>query len=282
MAFLRPDGSSFTVFTEKVLGLGQSGIVVRRGEHALKIAKIRDTLSMPRDERENEDCMRHVAQEILQNEKRVYERIGNYSGIAECVELLPDGILLVFYGGGDLHEYISRKEELDWWRKKDWILSLIETVAHLHDSRVLIDDLALRNVLVADDFSLKMIDFGQCTILPLDSDPSTASVNDLTVKYDFFHLGCLIYSLAAWQTYDNDFFGSDSEFPPLNDLPPVDHLPCADLIRRCWTGGYSNIHELRSDAHQTFSISSRDIFYFWVRRSKSFLRSMQPYLPGSH
>ena len=260
MAFLKPDGSSFTVHTEKVLGLGQSGIVVRRGEHALKIAKIRDTLSLPRDKREDEDYMSHVAQEILQNEKRVYERVGNYSGIAECVELLPDGILLVFYSGGDLYRYISRNEELDWWRKRDWILSLIDTVAHLHDSRVLIDDLALRNLLVADDFSLKMIDFGQCAILSLDSDPSTASVNGLTAKIDIFHLGCLIYSVAVWQTYENDFFDLDSQFPSLDDLPPVSYLPCADLLCKCWTGAYSNIHELRTDAHQTLSISSCDVF----------------------
>ena len=42
MAFLKPDESSVTVSTEDVIGLGQSGNVLRRGKHALKIANIRD------------------------------------------------------------------------------------------------------------------------------------------------------------------------------------------------------------------------------------------------
>ena len=250
MAFLKPDGSSFTLRTEQVLGFGQSGIVIRRGEYALKIAKVRDTSSMPREQRDIEEYMSYCAKDILQNEKRVYERVGkNHPGIAQCVELFPDGILLIFYSGGDLFQYISRSAELEWPRKRDWILSVIETVTYLHDSRVLISDLALRNLLVTDDLSLKMIDFGQCAILPLDSDPSKASVNGLTAKVDIFHLGCIIYSLAAWQTFENDF-DVDSHYPPLDHLPQVNGLPCAALIRKCWSGGYSSIHELRTDAHR--------------------------------
>ncbi|KAM0799386.1 kinase-like domain-containing protein, partial [Usnea florida] len=210
------------------------------GTHALKIAKIRDTLSMPREQRLVEEYMSHVTKEVLQNEKRVYKGPKkNHPGIAQYVELLPDCILLVFYSGSDLFQYMSRNEELDWC----WILSVIETVTHLHDSRVLIGDLAPRNLLVADDFSLKMVDFGQCAISPSESDPSSAGVNGLTAKSDVFYLICIIYTLAAWQTYENDC-DIDSHFPPLNHLQQVNVLPCAGLIRNCWSGGYSSIHEL--------------------------------------
>ena len=47
---------------------------------------------------------------ILQNEKRVYEMLRqNHPGIAQSVELLPDGILLVVYSGGDLFQYVPKR-----------------------------------------------------------------------------------------------------------------------------------------------------------------------------
>ena len=67
MAFVKPDGSVFTVRTEGVLGIGQSGIILRRGEHALKIAKVRDTSNLAQEKREDQDYMSDIAREILQN-----------------------------------------------------------------------------------------------------------------------------------------------------------------------------------------------------------------------
>ena len=282
MAFLRPDGSSFTVRTEDLIGLGQSGIVLRRGEHALKIPKARDPSHLVQEEqREHEYCLNEIACDILQNEIEVYKRVGRHRGIAECVEITQDGILLVYYRRGDAHQYISRNVELNWWKKRDWILSIIETVTHLHKSRVLTSDLALRNLLIADDLSLKMIDFGQCEVLPIESDPATANVDGLTAKVDMFHIGCLIYSVAAWCDFEKESVTTESEFPPLEALPEIDHLPCADIIRKCWTGQYENIEALRADAHHNFSIGFYDVSSFWLRRCGNFLSSLQLFLPGS-
>ena len=282
MAFLKPDRSSFTVLTEDVIGLGQSGIVLGRGRHALKIAKIRDTTHLvPQEKREDQIYLNEVAREILQNEGEVYQRVGRHPGIAECIEITPDGISLVRYPGGNAHQYVLQNVELNWWKKRDWILSIIETVAHLHESRVLSSDLALRNLLLADDLSLKMIDFGQCEVLPIDSDPATANVDGLTATVDIFHLGCLIYSVAAWCDFEKESVNTDSEFPPLEALPAINHLPCANIIHKCWTGQYANINVLRQEAHQSFSIGFSDISSFWLRHCGTFLSSLQLFLPGS-
>ena len=280
MAFVKPDGSIFTLRTEDVVGIGQSGIILRRGQHALKIAKVRDTSNLTQEKREDQDCMSDIAREILQNEKDVYQRVGKYPGIAEYVELLQDGILLVFYSGGNMDRYISRNRELDWWNKKKWIMSIIKTVAYLHESRVLIDDLALRNLVIADDFSLRMIDFGQCVVLPLESDPSAVEVHGLTAKVDIFQLGCLIYSVAAWQRYEAEPLDLDSHLPPLENLPTIDHLPCANMIRKCWSGAYADINELVTEAKRTFPLGSIDISSFWLHRCRMFLNSLQSSLPG--
>ena len=280
MAFVKPDGSIFTVRTEDVLGIGQSGIILRRGEYALKIAKVRDTSGLTQEKRDDQEGLSDIAREILQNEKDVYQRLGRYPGIAECVELLQDGILLVFYSGGNVDHYISRNTELDWWNKKNWIMSIIKTVAYLHESRVLADDLALRNLVIADNFSLRMIDFGQCVILPLESDSSAVEVHGLTAKVDIFKLGCLIYSVAAWQRYETESLDLDPHLPPLENLPAINHLPCANIIRKCWSGSYANIDELVTEANRTFTLGLMDISSFWLHRCRFLLTSLQSSLPG--
>ena len=248
--YTRPDGSSFTVFSDDVIGLGQSGIVLRRGEHALKIPKARDVSNMAEERQDEQQYLSEIAREVLDNEIKVYQRIGKHSGVAECVELSRDGIWLIFYEGGNLDSYIGQNEEPEWCDKRQWILSAIETVAHLHDLRILIDDLALRNFVIAGDSSLKMIDFGQCALLPFDIDLSTVNVHGLTAKYDIFHLGCIIYSLAAWRQFEYEAFDLDSHFPPLDELPATDHLPCAEIIKACWTGAYANMNELEVEARR--------------------------------
>lgn len=62
--------------------------------------------------------------------------------------------------------------------------------------KVLIDDMTLRNILVADDLSLKMIDFDQCSLLSLNVNLNAISDNDLTTQVNIFHLDCVIYSIV--------------------------------------------------------------------------------------
>lgn len=62
--------------------------------------------------------------------------------------------------------------------------------------KVLIDDMTLRNILVADDLSLKMIDFDQCSLLSLNVNLNAISDNDLTAQVNIFHLDCVIYSIV--------------------------------------------------------------------------------------
>ena len=281
MTFLKPDGSSFTVCSEDVLGLGQSGIVLRKGDYALKIAKVRDTTTLAEEKREDQEYINDIAREILENEYNVYQRVGKHRGVAECIERSREGILMVFYEGGNLDDYILRTKEPSWGEKRDWILSIIETVAYLHESRVLVDDLALRNFVIAKDFSLRMVDLGQCAILPLDSDVTMANVDGLTAKIDIFHLGCLIFSLAAWQPYEYDGTDLDPQIPPLHDLPEISHLPCADILYKCWTGGYASMNELRAEADQQLTIGPVDILSLWLRRCGIIFTSLKLSLPGS-
>ncbi|MCJ1380764.1 hypothetical protein MMC17_003873 [Xylographa soralifera] len=175
MSFLKPDGTPFHFYTQTFLGTGTNSIVLLDGCHALKIPKILDLTSMPEEDREDQEYINDGNRAMLDVEKAVYLRIGRYDGIAECINISADGIRLALYQRGDLETYVKSEAEADRSRKTGWILSLIQTILHFHNSKVLDDDMALRNILVADDLSLKLIDFGQCPLMSLDADINTVS-----------------------------------------------------------------------------------------------------------
>ena len=202
MSFFKPDGTSFHFYSETFLGTGTNSIVLRRGPHALKIPKVRDSTTTSEEYREDEEYVNQGNREIFESEKAVYLRVGRFDGIAEYINISKDGILFTLYERGDLESYNKREVEVDGSRKAGWILSIIKTTLHFHNAKVLVDDMALRNILIADDLSLKMIDFGQCPLFPLDADINAVSDNGLTAQADIFHLGCLIYSIVAWRRYE--------------------------------------------------------------------------------
>ena len=197
MAFLKPDGSSFDFFDDSFLGCGTTGIVLRHGRHALKIPKIRNTTHLLGEERELEEYVNDANRNVLEREKDVYLRVGHCHGIPDCIQISEEGILMACFKRGDLETYMKNEVELDPSTKAKWILSVIKTVYHFHDSKVLIDDIAPWNILITDDLSLKMIDFGQCSLFPMHTDFATANDDGMTAEVDMFHLGCIIYSIAA-------------------------------------------------------------------------------------
>lgn len=89
--------------------------------------------------------------------------------------------------------------------KVEWMLSLISTFSYIHSCKVFVDDIALRNVLIIDD-QLKLADFGQSVLLPLDSDIASVNENDLNVRIEILHLGWILYSIASWQVHKCYFF----------------------------------------------------------------------------
>ncbi|KAI9833639.1 MAG: hypothetical protein M1819_003592 [Sarea resinae] len=254
MALLKPDGTPLISDANQILGNGTNGLVLKCGAHALKAPKIRDTSILDCEMLEDQLYVNEVNIATLETEKAVYKRVGRCDGIADCIASSEEGILLVYYKRGDAATFLEREKELGWSVKARWILSVMQAVSQLHRAKLLIYDIALRNFLVADDgLSLRMIDFGQCSLFPLDTADITAvSDNGLTAQVDLFHLGSTIYSIAVWKRYENDLLNHEFQLPPIKDLPDVGHLPCGDIIKKCWTGRYRDAGEVYSEAQQLF------------------------------
>ncbi|PGH14201.1 hypothetical protein AJ79_03174 [Helicocarpus griseus UAMH5409] len=253
MAFLLPDNSRCLL--EDHLGNGSDAIVIQRGPHALKVPKIRPTAGLGEAERRTTGCTSKIAREILEREKQVYRRIGKCNGVAECVEIVDEGIVLACYKNVDLERYVEREKEVESFVKTAWILSAIAALRHLHHvSKVLVFDIAPRNFMLADDMlALKMIDFGQASIFPLDTDNTTVNDEGLTASVDVFHLGCTIYSIVSWQSFEQNLANSDWAVPPLEDMPKLDDLGTwGQIIRKCWTCQYHSAEGLYQEARELY------------------------------
>ncbi|KAL9027443.1 MAG: hypothetical protein Q9196_004028, partial [Gyalolechia fulgens] len=231
-----------------MLGMGTFGLVIRHGDHVLKIAKVNQTEGLSEKEAAYEAFDNDGNRESLEREKAVYRRVGTHTGIVQPISLSNEGILMPLYPQGDLEKYMAKHENPDASTRTEWIMSVIQTMCHLHQCKILVDDLALRNLLLTDDRSLKMIDFGNCSILPMDTDLSLANEDGLTVQVDIFYLGCLIYSIAVWEKFEFCLIDTQWQLPPLSDLPQLAHVLLGDVVRNCWTGAYNSMHKLQQDA----------------------------------
>lgn len=56
-------------------------------------------------------------------------------------------------------------------------------------------------------------------------------------RIDILGLGCIIYSIAAWQVFYYDYY-EDERWPGPHDLPPTSGLPFQRIIENCWKEGY--------------------------------------------
>ncbi|KAL8964447.1 MAG: hypothetical protein Q9183_004441 [Haloplaca sp. 2 TL-2023] len=250
LEWLHPDGSVCRVKNDDLIGNGTFGIVIRHGEYALKIPRIDRAEGLSEREAYDETYNNNHHRACFETEKAVYQRVGAHPGIAEVISITDKGILMILYQRKDLERFINNNDQPHAVRLAEWIKTVVGTVCYLHQQKVLLDDIALRNLLVADDWSLKMIDFGNCEILPRDTDMARAGDKHCNLQADIFYLGCLIYSIVTWQKFDVNLWMLDCKLPPLQDLPKTAHILFGELIKKCWQGEYVQTEDTKSDCER--------------------------------
>lgn len=218
-----------------------------------RVVKVAKTYAPDLDARDfslhDKEYLNEINRKTIDNEIKVYERLGRYKGIISCLQTTNYGIELAFADEGNLQDYIGTKPEPLQSLKTGWILSVIDTLSYVHSKRVLVDEIALRNFLVADG-QLKLSDFGQSALLPLSTDMDTVCDNDLTTKIEILHLGWVIYSISKWGVHLYYFFDKQHQMEWPKEFPPLEKVFCRSIIDRCWRGEYANMKDLQSEAHE--------------------------------
>ncbi|KNG90084.1 hypothetical protein ANOM_002094 [Aspergillus nomiae NRRL 13137] len=150
---------------------------------------------------------------------------------------------------GDLRTYLatcrpSRELQLKWFQE------MARTLSYIHDRRVLVADIASRNFLLDSDLCLKICDFSEASLLPLDFNMDAVDDNGYTTRIDIGLLGAVMYEVATGNKCEIDLYKDNSPtdgrayFPERKFLPSTQDIWLGWIFEGCWNGEFPNAHSL--------------------------------------
>ena len=179
----------------------------------------------------------------LEQERLVYERLHGLIGIARYLGPVGEGFRLEYYPHGNLQRYVDDRPEVSMHQKRKWIIEMVESLARCHEARVLVYDVSLRNFVLDKDDKIRLLDFADSSLLPLETGMNELDDDGCSAKLDMLHLGASIYTLVTWSYLDIDC-GLDVDWPDLASLPSTSRMFYGSIIKACWTGRYQSAREL--------------------------------------
>lgn len=236
---IHSDGSRVT---QKILGMGLDGFIIHNSPSTvLKIPKLYARV-LPDWTTEPESENQYAND--LSGEKAIYERLQGVPGVAKYLGATKDGLLLQYYGNGSLEDHLKNNPLPEWQQRMDWILQIIDVYAACHAKRVLVFDIALRNLLLADDLTIRAIDFANSGLHPLEETGELEGPDGYTAMIDVLHVTNIVYSLSAWKKFQVDCVQED-EWPDVEQVPSTVDLPLGDVIAKSWSRQFKTLDELR-------------------------------------
>ncbi|KAF7128791.1 hypothetical protein CNMCM5793_003700 [Aspergillus hiratsukae] len=230
---------------EQVLGSGGSAVVLLQNDVAVK-TPLRYLWSSDSDVQVNIESLRR--------EQDVYRRLQNSGderseGVVRCIGFSNEATQLAYMVNGDLRTYLAKcrpSQQL----QLTWFNEMARTLSYIHDRRVLVADIASRNFLLDSDLSLKICDFSEASLLPLDSDMEAVDDNGYTAQIDIGLLGAVMYEVVTGNKCEIDLFKDNSptdgraHWPERKFLPSTQGIWLGWIIDGCWNGEFSNAHSL--------------------------------------
>ena len=237
LLLLQPDG---TPLRDHILGSGRAGVIIQRDNTAIKLPLKYSVIgggSAAWAERLNTDA--EMSYECLQREKEVYQRLGQHRGIVSYLNLSSIGIQMTLMTNGNLRDYLS-KSRPDKTVQLAWFRDMAHALAHIHDRRVIVADIATRNFLLSSDLSIKFSDFTESSMLPLDTDMQTVDDTGYSIHTDIGQFGSVMYEVITGQMCEFDLFKGQptgpatAAWPRREDLPNTQNIWLGTIVERCW------------------------------------------------
>ncbi|KAG9606759.1 hypothetical protein KCU77_g5591, partial [Aureobasidium melanogenum] len=237
------DGSY--VDANRIIAAGIDGYIIRdtASSTVMKVPKLSGTYNLA-DGSVKPDDYKNMYTNDLSSEKEAYRRLQGVSGIANCLDICANGLVLEFYTHGDLEDYIRHNSPPPWRQRVDWILQILDALIACHNKRILVFDIALRNFMLDSNLNLKLIDFANSSLLQLDEDTALVDEDGYTAEIDILHVTNVIYSISRWEKFQTDCMSMD-EWPIADSLPLTSDLPLGDIITKAWSHQFSTLDELK-------------------------------------
>ncbi|VDK82068.1 unnamed protein product [Litomosoides sigmodontis] len=137
----------------------------------------------------------------------------NICRLYQCIETpLKFFIVMEYCSGGEMFDYIVKKERLEESEARHFFRQLVQAIAYVHSMGFAHRDLKPENLLLTEDLQLKLIDFGLCAKPPLGlsqflhtccGSPAYAApelIQGLPYKghqVDIWSMGVLLYTLLC-------------------------------------------------------------------------------------
>lgn len=175
---------------DQVLGSGSSAVVLLQNGVAVKT---------PLGYLWSSDYDVEMNIERVRREQEIYRRLQSFEddrakGIVHCIGFSAEATQLAYMANGDLRTYLAKcRPRPSHQLQLAWFHEMFRTLGYIHDRRVLVADIVTRNFLLDSDLSLKMCDFTEASLLPLDANMETVDDNGYTTRIDIDLLGAVIY-----------------------------------------------------------------------------------------
>lgn len=258
-AFFHIDG---TRVIERVIGIGGTGIVIERGQYALKIPRILRLIEIDgvpvetgrlTPEEGNYDERPDLIRSI-QDEKAIYRRLGDHIGIVQCFNLSSDdpSIQMDLMNNGDLRHYLAEKQPQK-STQISWLASIAHTMSYIHECRIIISDIRLDNLLLTEDLFVKFSDFGESVMMPLDWDLDGSDDLGFSIMTDIGQFGAVMFEIVTGQTCKFDLASGRKEpgdlytWPPRDSLPSTINIWLGHIIEKCWTQEITSAKDLATE-----------------------------------
>lgn len=234
---LRPDG---TPLSDPIVGTGRSGVVVQREGTAVKLPLSYGILEGGEREKENLDHKSIVSKAAVEQEKRVFERLGRCDGVVPCIDLTGPGLQLELMENGNLRNYLRRNRTYD-STLLSWARQMARTLVLIHERRVILTDITTGSFLLTTDCSIQYSGFGEAIILSPGADLDTPAESGHSIHTDFAQLGAVLYEIISGRRSRFDLYKHQTAepvkaaIPPRNTLPGTKNILLGEFIDQCWT-----------------------------------------------
>ncbi|OBT60307.1 hypothetical protein VE03_10216 [Pseudogymnoascus sp. 23342-1-I1] len=202
------------------------------------------------------DSTRKQSLRDIEHEYKIYQRLPRHDLLLEMVGYsMEHGLILEYMPNGNLREYLQTKAaDVSLDQRLQWACDAAEALHLVHSHNIIHCDVKPENFLLDSRLRLRIIDFSGSSIdgsyfsavesarfcLPRPWEAPSSIVTDV------FALGSTIYEImTGTQPYAHC---TDEEVEALfreGTFPPVDRIPCGEVIKRCWHSEVHSAEEIR-------------------------------------
>ena len=215
---------------------------------------------------------------VVKAEGEMYRVLGLHPRILTCFGLDDHGLKLEFAANGTVKNFLqSNYISLSPKQKIIWTRQLAEAIAHIHSKNIIHCNISTANLLLDDNFDIKVSDFQGRLVDPLtgavlangfalesvksylprvlgEDDERFAycreifRFTDISTRSDIFAFGTTFYEIMTGdEPYPElDSFYDEEEVTrrfKAMEFPCVDGLIGGEIIRKCWLQMYQDVDE---------------------------------------